>query len=178
MSSQPDIPIGDVFALDPSRLAASAVKGLRGAFALSGAVALVLGTGAVKAAVGIFSYGLSAALRTLDILMGLLLMIAGIVAIKNSAATGEALLIFTVIIIGVGWIIEGIVAMVEAGNTASRTWAILFGGLSVIAGIVVLAVPGWTAAWLLLVSAIALIVLGLTGIARSFTFGRVPVARR
>jgi uncharacterized membrane protein HdeD (DUF308 family) len=192
----------DVFALDPSRLAVSAVKGVRGAFALSGAVALVLGivllvwptrtlavvavflginfliTGAVKAAVGIFSYGLSAALRTLDILMGLLIMIAGIVAIKNSAATGEALLIFTVIIIGVGWIIEGIVAMVEAGNTPSRTWAILFGGLGVVAGIVVLAVPGWTAAWLLLVSAIALIVLGLTGIARSFTFGRVPVAPR
>jgi uncharacterized membrane protein HdeD (DUF308 family) len=114
----------------------------------------------------------------LDILMGLLIMIAGIVAIKNSAATGEALLIFTVIIIGVGWIIEGIVAMVEAGNTPSRTWAILFGGLGVVAGIVVLAVPGWTAAWLLLVSAIALIVLGLTGIARSFTFGRVPVAPR
>ncbi|WP_287930410.1 DUF308 domain-containing protein [Arthrobacter sp.] len=202
MSSHPDVPMTDVFALDPSRLAVSAVKGVRGAFALSGAVALVLGivllvwptrtlavvavflginfliTGAVKAAVGIFSYGLSAALRTLDILMGLLIMIAGIVAIKNSAATGEALLIFTVIIIGVGWIIEGIVAMVEAGNTPSRTWAILFGGLSVVAGIVVLAVPGWTAAWLLLVSAIALIVLGLTGIARSFTFGRVPVAPR
>lgn len=197
MSSQQHTgPAIDIFALDPAKLAASAVRSLRLAMGISGAVALILGivlllwptktlavvavflglnfliTGAVKAAVGIFSYGLSAGLRTLDILLGLFLVIAGIVAIKNSAATGEALLIFTVIIIGVGWIIEGILAMVEGGKGPSRTWAVLFGGLSVVAGIVVLAVPVWSAVWLLLITAIALIVLGAVGIARAFTFGR------
>lgn len=198
-SPQQFSPTMDIFALDPAKLAASAVRGLRLAFGISGAVALVLGivllfwptktlavvavflginfviTGAVKAAVGIFSHGLSAGLRTLDILLGIFLVTAGIVAIKNSAATGEALLIFTVIIIGVGWIIEGILAMVESGKGSSRIWAIVFGGISVVAGIMVLAVPVWSALWLLTITAIILIILGIAGIVRAFTFGRGPV---
>lgn len=201
-SPQQTGPISDIFALDPANLASSSVRGLRMAFGISGTVALILGivlllwpartlavvaiflginfviTGAVKAAVGIFSRGLSAGLRTLNMLFGIFLVIAGIVAVKNSAATGEALLIFTVIIIGVGWIIEGILAMVEAGKASSRTWAIVFGGISVVAGIIVLAVPAWSALWLLTVTAIVLIILGVTGIVRAFTFGRglVPQA--
>ncbi|WP_104086213.1 HdeD family acid-resistance protein [Arthrobacter sp. GMC3] len=186
----------DEFALDPAKLAKSAIKGIRLAFGISGAVALILGvvllfwptktlavvaiflginfliTGAIKVALGIFTYGLSAGMRILDILFGLILLVAGIVAIKNSAATGEVLLIFTVIIIGIGWIIEGILAIVESGKTASRTWAVVFGGLSIVAGIVVLVVPTWSALWLLLITGISLVILGVLGIVRAITFGR------
>ncbi|WP_154606283.1 HdeD family acid-resistance protein [Arthrobacter sp. AQ5-05] len=195
-SQQPTGIIFDEFALDPAKLAKSAIKGLRFAFGISGAVALILGvlllfwptktlavvavflglnfliTGAVKLALGIFTHGLSAGMRILDILFGLILAVAGIVAIKNSAATGEFLLIFTVIIIGIGWIIEGILAVVESGTSTSRTWAVLFGGLSIVAGIVVLVVPTWTAAWLLLITGVSLVILGLAGIVRAVTFGR------
>lgn len=195
-SPQSTVPTIDVFALDPTKLTQAAVKGLRLAFGISGAVALILGiillawpsktlavvaiflginflvTGAVKLAIGIFSHGLSAGLRTLDILFGLFLLAAGIIAIKNSAATGEALLIFTVIIIGIGWIIEGILAMVEAGKGPSRIWALVFGAISVVAGIMVLSVPVWSALWLLSITAIVLIILGIAGIVRAFTFGR------
>lgn len=198
--TQPEVVV-DVFSLDPKKLTKKAINGLRGAFAVSGVVALLLGivlliwpdktlavvavflginfliTGAVKLGIGIFSSGLSAGLRVLDILLGLFLMVAGIVAIKNSAATGEALLIFTVIIIGIGWIIEGILAMVEAGKGENRLWAIIFGVISVIAGIVVLAVPGWTAVWLMLMTAIMLIILGIVGIVRAFTFGKSVLAQ-
>ncbi|WP_269939591.1 HdeD family acid-resistance protein [Arthrobacter sp. HY1533] len=186
----------DIFALDPHKLTEKAVKWLRIAFAVSGAVALILGivlllwpsktmavvavflginfliTGAIKVAVGIFSHSISAGMRILDILLGLFVLVAGIIAIRNSAATGEILVIFTVIMIGIGWIFEGIIAMAEAGKGPSRTWAIVFGILSVLAGIVVLVVPVWTAAWLLLMTAIMLIVLGVVGIVRAFTFGR------
>jgi len=199
-SPQPVSTTFDEFALDPSKLAKSAIKGLRLAFGISGAVALILGivllfwptktlavvaiflginfliTGAVKVALGIFTYGLSAGMRILDILFGLIILVAGIVAIKNSAATGEVLLIFTVIIIGIAWIIEGILAIVESGRTASRTWAILFGGLSIVAGIVVLVVPTWSAVWLLLITGISLIILGIVGIVRAFSFGRGVLA--
>lgn len=186
----------DFFALDPHSLTEKAVNGLRMAFGISGAVALILGivllfwptktlavvavflginfliTGAVKVATGIFSHSLSGGLRILDILLGLFIMVAGIIALRNSAATGEALLIFTVIMIGIGWIIEGIIAMVEAGKGSSRLWATVFGVISVIAGFMVLAVPGWTAAWLLLITAIMLIILGVVGLLRAFTFGK------
>lgn len=186
----------DVFALDPQTLTEKAVKGLRLAFAVSGAATLILGiillvwptktlavvavflginfliTGGVKVAVGIFSHSISAGVRILDVLLGVFVMVAGIIALRNSAATGELLLLFTVIMIGIGWIIEGIIAMVEAGKGTSRLWAIVFGAISVLAGIMVLAVPTWTAAWLLLMSAIMLIVLGVLGLVRAFTFGK------
>lgn len=199
--STPHVTI-DSFALDPHKLTQQAVKGLRLAFAVSGIAALGLGvvlllwptktlavvavflginfliTGAVKVAVGIFSHSLSTGMRILDVLLGLFILVAGIIALRNSAATGEALLIFTVIMIGIGWIIEGIVAMAEAGKGSTRLWAIVFGALSVVAGIVVLAVPGWTAAWLLLMTAIMLIVLGIVGLVRAFTFGKQLLAGR
>lgn len=166
------------------------------AFAISGVVALVLGllllfwptktlavvaiflginfliTGGVKVAVGIFSHSLSAGMRVLDILLGLFVMVAGIIALRNSAATGEALLVFTVILIGIGWIFEGIIAMTEAGKGPTRLWAIVFAVISVLAGIMVLAVPAWTAMWLLLMTAIMLIILGIVGLVRALTFGK------
>lgn len=191
----PEITV-DIFALDPQKLASKAIKGLRVAFAISGAAALILGiillvwptktlavvaiflginfliAGAVKVGLGIFSHSLSAGLRILDVFLGLLILVAGVITLRNAAATGEALLIFTVIFIGVGWIIEGIIAIAEAGKASTRTWAIVFGLLSIIAGIIVLVVPVWTAQWLLLVTALTLIVLGAVGLIRAFTFGK------
>ncbi len=186
----------DIFSLDPQKLADKAVKGLRTAFAVSGAAALILGivlllwpsktlavvavflginfliAGAVRVAMGIFSHSLSAGLRILDVFLGLLILVAGVITLRNAAATGEALLIFTVIFIGIGWIIEGIIAIAEAGKGSTRLWALVFGALSVLAGIVVLVVPVWTAQWLLLVTAIMLIILGVVGLVRAFTFGK------
>ncbi|WP_345764771.1 HdeD family acid-resistance protein [Diaminobutyricibacter sp. McL0608] len=184
------------FSLDARDLTRSAINGIRAAFAVSGIVALVFGilllfwpdrtlsvlaiflgiyfliAGIVRLALGIFSRGISGGHRTLDILFGLLLVIAGIIAIKNSQTAAAALLILIVAIIGIGWIIEGVMALAESGRAASRGWAITFGIVSVIAGIVVLVIPGWSAFWLLLISAIILIVLGVIGIVRAFTFGR------
>lgn len=102
-------------------------------------------TRAIKVAVGIFSHSISTGMRVLDVLLGLFIMVAGIIALRNSAATGQALLIFTVIMIWIGWIIEGIIAMLEAGKGSSRLWAIVFGAMSVLAGVTVLAAPVWSA---------------------------------
>ena len=153
----------DIFALDPHKLADKAIKGLRTAFALSGAVALVLGI--------VLLLWPTKTLAVVAVL-GLLVLVAGVIMLRNAAATGEALLLFTVIFIGIGWIIEGIMAIAEAGKGPTRTWAIVFGVLSVLAGIAVLVVPVWTAQWLLLLTAIMLIVLGVVGLVRAFTFGK------
>ena len=141
------------------------------------AVAVILGiyflvAGAIKVGVGIFGHSISGGMRALNIILGLLVMVAGIIALRNSAATGEILLIFTVIMIGIGWIIEGIIALVESGKAESRGWAITFGIISIIAGIAVLAIPGWTAFWLVMMTAIMLVILGVVGVIRAFTFGK------
>ncbi|MBP2412499.1 uncharacterized membrane protein HdeD (DUF308 family) [Arthrobacter stackebrandtii] len=186
----------DIFALDPATLTKKAINGMRVAFGVSGIIAVVLGiillvwpvktiavvavilgiyflvAGAIKVGVGIFGHSISGGMRALNIVLGLLVMVAGIIALRNSAATGEALLIFTVIMIGIGWIIEGIIALVESGKAESRGWAIIFGIISIIAGIAVLAIPGWTAFWLVMMSAIMLVILGVVGVIRAFTFGK------
>jgi len=186
----------DHFAIDAKKLTASAINGIRVAFGVGGVVALVLGilllvwpaktftavaillgiyfliAGIVRLALGIFSRGISGGMRTLDILLGLLLIIAGIIALRNSASTAAALLILIVAVIGVGWIIEGVLAIVESRGAASQGWAITLGVLSIIAGIIVLVIPGWSAVWLLLFTGITLVVLGIIGLVRAFTFGR------
>lgn len=187
--------LGD-FTLDPRTLARSAVNGIRAAFGIGGVVALILGivllvspaktlgivavilgiyflvAGVIRLALGIFSNGINGGLRTLNILFGILLVIAGIIALKNVAATTAALLILVVAVIGVGWIIEGVLTVVESRGAPSPAWAIAYGIISILAGLIVLVVPGWSALWLILMTGIVLIVLGLVGIVRAFTFGR------
>ena len=80
--------------------------------------------------------------------------------------------IFLGVLIGILWIIEGAVALAQAGSSESKAWSIFFGILSIIAGIVLLFSPFWGAAVLFWVAGIALIVLGIVQIVRAFTFGR------
>lgn len=184
------------FSLDAKKLSKSAINAIRVAFGVSGAVALILGivllvwpertlsivaillginfliVGIVRLALSIFTAGVSAGLRVLNILFGVLLVILGIVAIKNSAAAAELLVLVVVVVIGIGWIVEGVLALVESGKAQSRGWAITFGIISILAGIVVLVLPEASAFWLMLITGIALVVLGIVGIARAFTFGK------
>jgi uncharacterized membrane protein HdeD (DUF308 family) len=184
------------FALNAKNLSATTINGIRVAFGVGGVVALILGivllvwptktlgavaiivgiyfliAGVVRIARGIFSSGISGGLRTLDILLGVLLLVAGVIALKNAAAAAAALVILVVAIIGVGWIIEGVLSIVESRGAPSAGWAVASGIISILAGIVVLVVPGWSALWLILVAGIVLIILGIIGIIRAFTFGR------
>lgn len=184
------------FALNAKNLTKSAINGIRLAFGIGGIVALILGVvllvwpektlgvvaiflgiyflvaGVLRLAMGIFSKGISGGMRTLDILLGVLLIVAGVIALKNVAATTAALLILIVAVIGVGWIIEGVLAIVESRGAPSSGWAITSGIISIIAGIVVLVIPGWSAVWLVLMAGIVLIIVGILGIVRAFTFGK------
>lgn len=60
------------------------------------------------------------------------------------------------------------------GKTSSITTGLRI--LGALAGIVVLTVPAWTAARLLLMTAIMLFVLGVVGVVRAFTFGKARLA--
>lgn len=195
-SLDPHSAVSHEFAIDPTRLTKTAINGIRTALGIGGAVAIILGivllvwpaktlgavavivgiyfliSGIVRLGVGIFSKGLSGGMRTLDILLGVLLVVAGVIALKNVAVAASALLILVVAIIGVGWIIEGVLAIVESRGAPQAGWHITSGIISILAGIVVLAVPGWSALWLLLVAGIILIVLGILGLVRAFSFGR------
>jgi uncharacterized membrane protein HdeD (DUF308 family) len=182
--------------LDARSMTRSAINGVRAALGISGAVAVVLGVvllfwpektlavlaiflgiyflvaGIMRLGIGIFSRGIGGGVRTLNIILGVLLVIAGVVALKNVTAAATTLVILAIAFIGIGWIIEGVMALVESGSARSSGWAITYGIISILAGLVVLVLPASSALFLLLFAAVALIVLGIIGIVRAFTFGR------
>ncbi|WP_348787653.1 DUF308 domain-containing protein [Leifsonia sp. NPDC080035] len=188
------------FSLDATDMTRSAINGIRAVLGVSGVVAVILGvvlllwpaktiavfaiflgiyfvvSGIMRLGVGIFARGISGGIRTLNIILGVLLVIAGVIALKNVAEAATVLLILAVAFIGVGWIIEGVMALVESGRARSSGWAIAYGILSIIAGLVVLIMPASSTFFLIMFAAVALIVLGIIGIVRAFTFGREALA--
>lgn len=184
------------FALNAADLTRGAINGVRAALGISGAVSLILGVvllfwpvktlavvavflgiyfviaGIMRLAIGIFSKGISGGIRAMHIVLGVLLVLAGIVALKNVTIAATTLIILAIAFVGVGWIIEGIMSIAEAGRAPSSGWAITHGIISLLAGIVVLFLPASSALFLLIFAAIALIVLGVVGIVRAFTFGK------
>ena len=105
-------------------------------------------------------------------MLGLLLVIAGIFALRNLESTVALL----GIIIGIAWIIEGVAALVESASDGSRWPGILFGVISIIAGIVVLFLPEATVVVLIWIGGIFLVVAGLVQLVQAFTFGRNSTA--
>ncbi|GGL70978.1 hypothetical protein GCM10011575_31790 [Microlunatus endophyticus] len=186
----------DELTLDPGRLTGAARTLVRISFGLSGIAAIILGillfvipgrtlqlaaillgvnflvAGMMRIWLGAFGRLPGGQHRVLGILFGALLVITGLIILRDSAVAAATLLLIIVLFAGIGWILDGIMAIVESGRAQSRTWAIIFGMVSILAGIVVLAVPGWTARWLIIFAAIGLVVTGVAAVIRAFTFGR------
>lgn len=174
----------------------SAINAIRVALGIGGVVALVVGilvlvwpggsvlvvttiiaiwaivTGVVYAGVGIFSRGKGGWARVGYIALALIFIAAGIIALANLTQTAVFLAIFLAILVGILWIVDGIVALSTLRDASSRAFTITFAILSIIAGIVLLISPMLTAIALVLLLGISLIVLGVVQIVRAFTFGR------
>jgi uncharacterized membrane protein HdeD (DUF308 family) len=184
------------YSLDSAELSKAAINTVRTTLGISGAVALIVGilitfwpkdsafvitwilglyfiiAGIAYLGLGIFSRGISGGARAVDIILGVLFVIGGVIALANVQATAEFLAVFLGILIGILWIVEGVVALVQSGDAPSRGWAIFFGILSIVAGIIILFSPLWGAVVLFIIAGIGLIVLGIIQIVRAFTFGR------
>jgi uncharacterized membrane protein HdeD (DUF308 family) len=178
--------------IDPSSMSASEIRAVRAAMAFGGVMALVLGVivlawpsatltivavlfglyfligGVARVARGAFMTGAGGGIRVLNILFGVLLVIAGIIAIRNPVGSLAVL----GMVVGISWLVEGVAALVETAPDSSRWAGTLFGAISVIAGIVVLLSPVDSLATLILVGGIFLLVSGIMQLATSFTFGR------
>ena len=111
--------------------------------------------------------------RALNILSSLLLLFCGIIMLKNQTASAAALATLAAIAIGFGWIIEGVVTLVETGMVHNRGLSILSGVLSIVAGITVFMFPLESVDLMIVFSGIALAVLGGVLLVRAFTFGKI-----
>jgi uncharacterized membrane protein HdeD (DUF308 family) len=173
----------------------SAVNGVRTALGIGGVLAVIVGilvlawpgktamvvtaiiaiyaiaAGLVYAGLGIFSKSKGGWARIGHIALGILFIIAGVVAFLNLSQTTAWLALFLGILVGIMWIVEGIVSLSTLGDAASKGWTIFFAIVSIIAGIVLLFSPLWGAVVLWWLLGISLIVLGIIQVVRAFTFG-------
>ncbi|MFV0320512.1 MAG: HdeD family acid-resistance protein [Microbacterium sp.] len=172
----------------------SAVNGIRTAFGVGGLIALIVGililvwpgktavvvtaiiaiyaivAGLVYAGIGIFSKSLGGWGRVGNIVLGIVFIVAGIIAFMNLQTTKDWLFIFIAILVGIMWIVEGVVSLTTLGSSSSKGWTVFYAIISIIAGIVLLFSPIWGALVLWWLLGISLVVLGIIQIVRAFTF--------
>lgn len=174
----------------------SATNGIRTALGLGGALSIILGlliliwpgktamvvaaivaiyaiaAGLVYAGIGVFSANKGGWSRIGHILLGILFVIAGIVAFANLGATTLWLAAFLGILVGIMWIIEGVVSLSTLDVAPAKGWTIFFAIISILAGITLLFSPIWGAATLWWLLGIGAIVLGAIQVGRAFSFGK------
>ncbi|HJE21235.1 HdeD family acid-resistance protein [uncultured Bifidobacterium sp.] len=188
----------DPFKLFEEMLPQQAKNAVRGLYGVIGVAAVVLGlalllwpshtlaiaavilgiyfvvSGVIRVVSAIVELGLPAGWRVLNVFVGVLLAIGGVVVLKNAALSGATLLVMITLVVGIGWIMEGVMALLESWKLPKSGWAVLYAVVSVIAGMVILFAPLSSAMWLMIFGGIALMVMGVSSIVRAFTFGRTP----
>ncbi|MEO2132844.1 DUF308 domain-containing protein [Microbacterium sp.] len=174
----------------------TATNGIRTALGLGGALSVILGivilvwpgktamvvtaiiaiyaivTGLVYAGMGIFATGKGGWSRVGHVLLGVLYVVAGIVAFSNLGLAALSLAVFLGILVGIMWVIEGVVALSTLDLAPSRGWTIFYAIISIIAGVTLLFSPLWGAVVLWWLIGISAVVMGIIQIGRAFSFGK------
>jgi uncharacterized membrane protein HdeD (DUF308 family) len=116
--------------------------------------------GIVRIVLGASATGLSRGLKTLSIVLGILTIIAGVICFTRPQAS----LIILAILLAVGWIADGIADIARAfrgeRTGGERTYLIILGVISIIAGLVVAIFPGPSLELLAQIAGVALLVIG------------------
>ncbi len=136
-------------------------------------VAVVLGVylviaGVVFIGAMIFSKQMSTGRRVGNAVLGLLYLIAGIIVFGNLSNTAAVLAAFLSIFIGIMWIFEGAMAFAAVKTSPAKALTVIYGIVSVIAGIVLIFSPvlGAVTLWMILGASMA--AMGLVQIVRAF----------
>ena len=122
--------------------------------------AYLIVSGVFRIVLAISSQTLRTGVRWFIGIMGALVLVAGVLALANPAQSLVVLALF----IGIGWIVDGIAAMVGGftGRTALPRWlAVVTGVVSVIAGIVIFFLPTLAIATFVLIGGWILIAIGV-----------------
>jgi uncharacterized membrane protein HdeD (DUF308 family) len=117
--------------------------------------------GIVRIAAAASGSGLSRGLKILSIVLGILTIIAGVICFTRPQAS----LVILAILLAVGWIADGIADLARGfsgqRSGGERTYLIVLGVVSIVAGLVVAFFPGPSLALLTQIAGIALIIIGV-----------------
>jgi uncharacterized membrane protein HdeD (DUF308 family) len=128
--------------------------------------------GLVRVVAGIVNKGVSGGMRALNIILGVLLIVAGVIAIRNEVVALVAL----AFVIGFSWVVEGVLAVIETAKDSSQWFGTILGVISVVAGIIVLFLPLESIGILVLFTGIMLIVTGIMAAITAIMLGRTKKA--
>jgi uncharacterized membrane protein HdeD (DUF308 family) len=132
--------------------------------------------GVIHVVRAIMSSGADGGVRALDAIVGVLFIVGGVICLRNLLVS----LFVVATIIGVTWLIGGLVGVVSAFSSRyERTERWLAGGLgaiSVLGGLIVLLWPGLTLLALVYFTGIWLVVLGLVQVFLVFRTRRALMA--
>lgn len=128
-------------------------------------IAIVFGSylivsGIFRINVAFVADSLSVGMRVLTGALGALIVVAGILALSNPFAE----LVILAIVIGVGWVLEGIIDIAAAvrGVVAPRWFGLVSGVVSIAAGVAMFVLPAAGLVSLLLIGSVLMIVVSLT----------------
>ena len=124
--------------------------------------------GLMRVVGGIVNNTVTGGIRALNIILGVLLIVAGVVAIRNPIVS----LIALALVIGFSWILEGVLAVMETAKDSSKWFGTILGVVSVVAGIVVIFLPLESIGILVLFAGIMLVVTGIFAAITAATMGR------
>ncbi|WP_378146352.1 HdeD family acid-resistance protein [Cnuibacter sp. UC19_7] len=126
--------------------------------------------GLIRVVQGIVNKDYSGGMRALNIILGVLLVIAGVIAIRNPVVS----LLVLAFVVGFSWIFEGILAIMETAKDSSKWLGTLLGVLSLLAGIVVIFLPLESISVLILFAGVFLIVSAIMSAVTALMLGRGP----
>ncbi|GAA3771406.1 HdeD family acid-resistance protein [Microbacterium kribbense] len=126
--------------------------------------------GLLYLALGALAAPLGTGRRIGHLVLGLVFIASAVIAFSNAAYAMQWLVTFFGLFLGIAWILEGIAAITIPTTEDGRSWAILFGMLSVIAGIFLVVSPAWGGLVLWGLFAVWLIVRGSVQVMRARHF--------
>ena len=180
------------FTVEPSQFSKSQLNGIRWALAIAGLAAVAIGiaifvwanatllivawlfglyfliAGIARVVRSFTIPKLTAGNRILSVILGLLVVAAGIYLLINPSFGVEIL----AYIIGIAWIIEGVATLADSSSRSSRGLGILYALISIVGGVLIFFVPTAAVVFLLKIAAIVLIIAGIVQIFQAITLGR------
>lgn len=140
----------------------------KAAVAMTGVIAVyAIIAGLVYVGIGLLSKTLGAGGRIGHVLLGVLYVVAGVVAFTELQSSAAFLAVFLSIMLGVLWIIEGFVSLFSLGSAGSKVLTAVFAVISIIAGMTLVTSPLWSALVLWWFLGISLVVLGAINVFRA-----------
>lgn len=135
--------------------------------AIVAAYLLVMGVTYIGAS--LFSRDQKGWTRVGHIALGALYLLGGVLVMVNLGGTAVVIAWFLSITIGVLWILEGVTAFMALGGGAAKTnvWNIIYGIISVIAGLALIFMPLISAITLWWLLGISMVVMGVVQVVRA-----------